>query len=64
LSGRGRQERTGADSNVTTTSRRDKGLARAGFIAAVDHSLPVIELFYYLHKGNSFQKYDLNINEY
>ena len=51
------------------TSRRDKGLAAAGFIAAADHSTRYrITLPGHVStlkiKANLFQIYDLKINEY
>jgi hypothetical protein len=53
---------------IATTSRRDKGLAAAGFIAAADHSRYRITLpdpVYTLKmKVTLFQIYDLKINEY
>jgi len=54
---------------IVKTSRRDKGLATAGFIAAADHSTryritlpnPVSTL---KMKVTIFQIYDLGMNEY
>jgi hypothetical protein len=49
-----RKTRTGADSDVTMTSQREKHLAAAGFIAAAD-SLPDIESLYYYIKATLFK---------